>query len=164
MGDIFIEQIVKKHTGAGQKGIFSLLSVLAAVIFCAGFFFNMYICIIGILVAVGAYFYKKNMDVEYEYCLINGQLDIDKVIANSSRKELISVDIKDIEVMAPFGSSNLDRFSTMKKLDFSSGIDSDRIFVMVVRTDKETVAIQFNPNNKMMDAIYSMARGKVFAV
>lgn len=164
MGDIFIEQIVRKQTGAGEKSILSLLSVLAAGVFCAGFFFNRYIiCALGILLAVAAYFYKRHMDVEYEYCLVNTQLDIDKVIANSSRKSLISVDLKNIEVLAPLNSKYLSRLDNLKSYDFTSGDKNARIFVLVVRTDKETVKINFNPNNKLMDAIYNMARGKVFA-
>ena len=36
-------------------------------------------------------------------------------------------------------------------------------FVLVVRTDKESIKIIINPNNKLMDAVYKMAPSKVFA-
>lgn len=164
MGDIFIEQLVKKQTNAGQKSIVFILSFLAAVLCFAGFFFNFFILFIpGILLAVGAFLCYRNSDIEYEYCLVNTQLDFDKIIAKSSRKHLMTVDLKNLEIAAPINSSRLSRINDIKTVDYSSKDSSVQTFAMVVRTENQAVKIIFNPSNKLMDAIYKLAPRKVFA-
>lgn len=163
MGDIFIEQLVKKQTHAGQKSIVFILSLLAAVLCFAGFFFNYILLIPGVLVAVVAFIYFRNTDIEYEYCLVNTQLDVDKIIAKSSRKHLLTVDLKNLEIAAPINSDRLSRLTNVKIVDYSTGEENVQTFALVVRTDKELIRIIFNPNNKLMDAIYKLAPGKVFA-
>ena len=88
---------------------------------------------------------------------------MDKIIAKSKRKQLISVELKNLEIVAPIGSDRLIRLNNIKTLDFSTGENNVQTFAMVVRTDKESIKIIFNPNNKLMDAIYKMAPSKVFA-
>lgn len=163
MGDIFVEQLVKRQTQSGQKGIIFILSFLAAMLCFAGFFLYNLLLIPGAVLVVIAILYYRNTDVEYEYCLVNSQFDVDKIIAKSKRKQLICVDLKNLELAAPVNSDRLSRLNNIKILDFSTGEKNVQTFAMVVRTDKESIKIIFNPNNKLMDAIYKMAPGKVFA-
>lgn len=163
MGDIFVEQLVKRQTQSGQKGMIFLLSLLAAVLCFAGFFFNNIILLPAAVLIVIAVLYYRNSDIEYEYCLVNTQFDVDKIIAKSKRKQLLSVDLKDLEVAAPVNSERLSRLNNLKTYDFTSGVENVQTFALVVRTDKETIKIIINPNNKFMDAVYKMAPRKVFA-
>lgn len=163
MGDIFVEQLVKRQTQSGQKGIIFVLSLLAAVLCFAGFFlYNIILLPAAAVVGIAVWYYRST-DIEYEYCLVNSQFDVDKIIAKSKRKQLISVDLKNLEVAAPVGSDRLIRLNNLKTLDFTTGEKNVQTFAMAVRTDKESIKIIFNPNNKLMDAIYKMAPGKVFA-
>ena len=163
MGDIFVEQLVKRQTQSGQKGIVFVLSLLAAMLCFAGFFLYPIILLPAAVSGIIAFAYYRNTDVEYEYCLVNTQFDIDKIIAKSKRKQLISVDLKNLEITAPVNSDRLSRLNNVKVFDFSTGEKNVQTFAMVVRTDKEAIKIIFNPNNKLMDAIYKMAPSKVFA-
>ena len=45
------------------------------------------------------YMVKDGLSVEYEYTLINGDIDIAKILSKSRRKELRSIEVKDITYM-----------------------------------------------------------------
>ena len=44
-------------------------------------------------------FLLRNMSYEYEYTFVNGELSIDKIIAKTKRKRMISFDVKNIDDM-----------------------------------------------------------------
>lgn len=163
MGDFFVEQLVKGKSQASQKGIAFILSFLAAVLCFAGFFFKFILLIPGAVLIIAAIIYFRSTDIEYEYCLVNSQFDIDKIIAKSSRKHIISADIKNLELAAPLNSDRLKRYTNIKTFEYISADTKLQTFVFVIRMEKETIKIIINPSNKLMDAVYKMAPGRVFA-
>ena len=54
------------------------------------------------VIGVFYYAYKliKNSSIEYEYILTNNELDIDKIIAKSARKRMLTVNFREIEICA----------------------------------------------------------------
>ena len=51
------------------------------------FHLGAFILIIVLAVGVGVFFAYKEFDVEYEYCLTNNDLDIDKIVAAYEKRE-----------------------------------------------------------------------------
>lgn len=49
-------------------------------------------------------------DVEFEYCVINADIDIDRIFSKSRRKRLISVEAVNIEIVAPADSPRIAEF------------------------------------------------------
>ncbi len=80
--------------------------------------------IISVLaVAVIVYFAYKiaiRFDVEFEYTYFNGELDIDKIMNQTSRKRIITVQIKTIQ---EFGRYTPDRKRALEERDFDTVID-----------------------------------------
>lgn len=50
----------------------------------------------------GAYWLISGMSIEYEYILTNGEIDVDKIIAQRKRKRLVTVSAKTFEAFGPY--------------------------------------------------------------
>ena len=101
--------------------------------------------------------------VEYEYTVINNNLDIDKIVSKKSRKRVVSVDIKSIEIMActddeenndiylnPPEETKIINCSALNKnmntYFISTAFDGGRKMVIFQPTTKITEALaKFNP-------------------
>lgn len=101
--DTFIEQLVAKADNAKEKAVKILIGA-AAVILAVGLFILllMYgLTPVGIVLAAGifygAYWLISEREIEYEYILTNGDLDIDKIIAKKKRKRLLTIKLKTFE-------------------------------------------------------------------
>ena len=57
----------------------------------------------------------RNLNVEYEYVFVNGDLDIDKIMNKARRKRMFSVDADQMELLAPVGSVELNAVSKRLK-------------------------------------------------
>ena len=100
MGDFYTEQLIKKKTDGKDIAIKILLIVLTVISFFIVFLLPLLI-LVPILFIVADVFLFRRMDVEYEYIYINGDLDIDKVMHKERRKHMLSVNVKDVEMLAP---------------------------------------------------------------
>ena len=63
----------------------------------------------------GFYVLKNNQRIEYDYTFTNGVLDIAKIINNSKRKRLLSMNVKDFEVVAPISDEGFQRMLNHKR-------------------------------------------------
>ena len=105
--DVFIEHLVKKRpTGvdtAKKIGIVLAVILLLLICFTIGFAF---IGPLAILIACGAcygaYWLISGMSVEYEYILTNGEIDVDKIVAQRKRKRLVTVSAKTFDGFGPY--------------------------------------------------------------
>lgn len=104
----------------------------------------------------------KRQNIEYEYLLTGGDLDVDMVIARASRKKLLSIRRREIELVAPMGSSKLSNVSTDAQItDITSGYNPEAVYVMVTSNDKHPV-IYFEPSEKMLNQLKGKIPGKFF--
>lgn len=60
----------------------------------------MFLVCIGVI--FGAYKLSKLFNIEYEYIVINRDLDIDKIVAESSRKRIVSVKLNEVSDFGEF--------------------------------------------------------------
>lgn len=160
--DIFNEQIIKK-----KKTATDLLLIIA--IYFAGFFLGgallffvlrfmpTFLITAALFACIIFYFAIKlgnYVNVEFEYSVTNNILDVDKIIARSSRKRLVSIDIKTVD---DIGSYNAEKFKG-KQFDLtvnSAGdINSDDLcFVVTRHPTKGKVLVVFEPDEKIKNAI-----------
>ncbi len=160
--DIFNEQIIKKSK--------SPLDVLVLMlIYLAGLTVGALLILFGLTVApafiftfiifacVVFYFTIKianNINTEYEYSVTNNIFDVDKIIAKSRRKRLVSIDIKNIDDVGVYDAQ---RF-TGKTFDLTvkavGNPNEDGILYIVTRhpTKGKTLVI-FQPNEKIISAL-----------
>ncbi len=100
--DTFFEQIVKIKLNKKAKGLIVAI-VVADLLLAAGLLFLSMIFApsFGILIVAGLIYggYKliSQLSVEFEYIFTNGDLDVDKIVAKSSRKRMVSLKCSQVE-------------------------------------------------------------------
>ena len=107
-------------------------------------------------------FLFRSMDVEYEYLFVNGSLDIDKIMAKSRRKNMFSMEMTDLEMMAPSGSPELRPYQGLKGTDYSSGMPGADTYELIVVNNGEKKKIIFEPNKAVCEGMKMLAPRKVF--
>lgn len=102
--DIFIEQLYAMPMNGSSYfkkiGIFVLGLLLILVLICVGIFVLPYLSTIFLLLAVGVgyliYFLSDKLNVEYEYILTGGVINIDKITNQKRRKRMLTFNCSDI--------------------------------------------------------------------
>ena len=160
MGDFYAEKLVqRKKTGKDilVKCLMIALTVLA--VFTVPF---LPFGIILVLLMIGLdILVLRSLDVEFEYQYINGDIDIDKILHRERRKNVFSANIRDMELLAPAGTPQLDGFRSSSVYDFTSGSGSGPVYEMIIAADGTVSRVLFEPGEKMVEGIWMQAPGKV---
>lgn len=153
--DVFIEQIVAiKKTGkdfVAYAGIIllSLILMLIGYIFLTSIFIA-----VAAAVIFGAYKLFSRLNIEYEYIVTNGTMDIDKIIAKSSRKRMISFDISSIQRIEKY-SGILPKNIEKECFLFCNKKDENAFIVYYKEDGKQQKTFVFTPNEKVRESIKS---------
>lgn len=161
MSDFYTEQLVKRKTTAAVTIQKTALIALTVISFLLIFMIPFAIIVPVVLIVLDVILFKR-MNVEYEYLYVNGDLDIDKIMSKEKRKRAYSMNVKDMEVIAPKGSHELDPYQNVKPMDFSSGEEGHKMYVMVVSQNGKTEKVIFEPNETILDGMRLLAPRKVF--
>ena len=155
--DTFFEQIIAvKKNGKAVAAIIGIW--LAAFIVC--FLLIMFMGFLGtfsLLLAAGALFgaYKLSVrfNVEYEYIVTNGPMDIEKIIHKSSRKRILSLELGTVSRIEKFNPAHLSGVNA-KELFITCNQDDPGAYLMVSATEgKGTSYLVFAPDERVRSAI-----------
>ncbi len=118
--------------------------------------------IIGAVV-LGILFYRvhRRVDSEYEYVHTNDEFDIHLVFRGANRKELMSIRLENVVVLAPSDSRELDRFPNLKIRDFSGNHKKGSHYTMVYSDNGEKKAIGLLLDDNMRSSLKQWVPGKV---
>ena len=116
MSDYYTEQLIKKQTTMKDVFLKALLVSLSIVSVLIVFLFPLGI-IIPVAVIAATVILIRRLDVEYEYLYVNGDLDIDKIMHKAKRKRVFSMNVNDLEVLAPIDAIELRQYQRAKALD-----------------------------------------------
>ncbi len=112
MGDTFIEQMVRKQA-TGPDILKKIGVALAAALICglvSPFIlsqFGSFAMILCVGVIWFAFRVITSFNVEYEYIVTNGELDVDKIMAKRSRKRLLTVKFSSFKTFELFKPEQL---------------------------------------------------------
>ena len=163
--DIFCEQIVKKKKTSAEKTTVALIWVIGWVVCMLLFYLGLYILpsfFMLLLLAAGfvVYFTMKmafKLNLEYEYCVTNGLLDVDKIINRNDRKRMISVEASTFDRFEPYDPQKPENDPKRFDLVVNAVADpdgEDAIYVAALRHPvKGRILIVFQPNQKILDGI-----------
>jgi hypothetical protein len=158
--DIFHEQIVKKQKTAKDSLLKAGLIILAIIVVLATFMIPILrsLSIIATLIVMGAvwgaYYISKGLNVEFEYSVTNNYFDISKIMNKSRRKELYSIDCKNVIKMGKLEFNNgVDSSPKAEKIvDVTSGTNKDNVYYFIVKKEEKTMKIYFEPNEDILQA------------
>lgn len=156
--NIFNEKIVKKNKDTKYyiyvAGVIMLTIILIFVVIhlCASSTFLQtfwFLLTAGVLYLGWMLIRRKN--IEYEYAFTSGDLVIDIIIDQKSRKNLFAQDCREFEMLAPypeeFKSENND---FTEKLEAVSDMNAEDIYFIITNHEKKRKIIFFEPDTKML--------------
>lgn len=165
MMDIFCEQIVKKKKTTAEKLTVGLIWLGGWVLCMLLIFLGLYIFpgyFMLALLAAGfvVYFSMKlafKLNLEYEYCVTNGLLDVDKIINRSDRKRLLSVEVNTFDRFEEFNPQKPENDPKKFDLVVNAVADpdgEDAIYAATIRHPvKGRILLVFQPNEKVLDTV-----------
>ena len=167
--DIFNEWIVKrKRTSVDYALIAAMILggfilIIGLTMFAAslGSFLLLAIVGVGYLVFIGI----QSTNVEYEYSVTNGELDIDKIIARRRRKRVTSVHARAFEYFAPITTEHQSAYNSegiTKKVDAFSTLQSDNVYFAIYHKNNDKIRITFEPTEKMIQDFSRFVPRSVF--
>ena len=155
--DTFFEQIIPiRKTGATVLGFFGIWFAALLIAFLLLFVFPVFgsfglIIVCGIF--WGAWKLSSKLNIEYEYIITNGTMDIDKIINKSSRKRMCSIELTGVSRIEKFNAgliNNVDK----KVLVIACNLDDPDAYYMVCdREGKGAIHIVFAPEERLKGAI-----------
>ncbi len=160
MDDFYTEQLIKKQVDSKDRlkktGLIALtvLSVLGVFVIPLGIILPVVMIVIDVLMF-------QNLNVEYEYGFVNGDLDIDKIMNKSRRKRMFSTDADQMELLAPVGAVELMQYKKVKTYDYTSGKGNAEIYALIASNKGELCKILFEPNETIVEGFFVKAPRKV---
>ncbi len=159
---IFFEQIVKKKKTpaelAATVAIWAAGWLLCAALIWLGFMFFQFF-MLALLAAVGVIYgtfkLAARLNLEYEYSVTNGTLDIDKIINRADRKRMISVNVGELDRFGLYDPARqpAGRFDLV--VNAAADVQApDPIYAAAVRHPaKGRVLVIFQPNERILGAV-----------
>ena len=162
--DIFIEEMVKKHKTTSAKLlsagsiVLGLLFVilLFAVIFPLFYQFSSLILVLAAVILYGIYTLASSFNVEYEYSLVNSEMDIDQITNRKKRKHLATVSLHGLESFGTLKNPDFSRYAQMtevKKIYACRDKSAEDTFFLVANIGTAKTMLVFSPNEKIKEQI-----------
>lgn len=161
MVDIFTESVVRRRPMPGGNALASACKWLAIGNVGLALGMSVVFLVPAALLGIAWYFVRQNADVEFEYIHTNGDFDIDKVISNSSRKRVVSVDLGRVDIIAPVGGPELERYEGLKRADYSAKDPENLPYGMVCMLKGERKLLLLQLDEKMLASLKKWLPGKV---
>ncbi|MBR5114027.1 MAG: hypothetical protein IK101_01885 [Oscillospiraceae bacterium] len=152
--DTFVEHIVRRKRGGAELlvkiGFVVLALILIALAFWfLGSFFPFFFAVILILL----FFAFKYTVKEFEYSFINGDVDIDRIDGKRRRKNILSVNCREITSMAPCEKGTEVSGNFAQTFDYSEGKGCPgRWYFTVERADGTSMLVYFSPSERLLNA------------
>jgi hypothetical protein len=166
MSDVFVEYMVARRPTAALLVQKCLIAFAAAAVSALSFLFLDIFALITVSGAGwGMVVLLRRLDLEFEYIVTNGEMDVDKIMGRRSRKRLFTVDCRTFDILAPYKEeyrSEIESRSVTSRIDVSSHPEAPgRWFAVYNAKDGARTLLIFEPNEKMLDAFGLYIRSKI---
>lgn len=155
--DTFCEQIVSIKKSNAMVVLYLALWIFAILICAAAFVFLMALnplvpFLISCAVLFGTYKLLTMFNVEYEYIITNGTLDVDKIVNKSKRIRLTSVELGTVSELEKYNPNKL--YGDSKEVPFACNKTSTNAYFICAKTQSgKTRKFVFSPNDKLKEAM-----------
>ena len=164
MNDALYEQLVARKPKPYDLLVRILVILLIVAVAVLGMpFIGLLSFMIAAIIALLAYYIIfPKLSVEYEYILLNHDLQIDEIYNQAKRKSLRTFDIQLAEIIAPKGSGRLNSYHPEKTFDYSSGRANAKVYAIMIPQDQKNLCIYIEPDSKMIDHMRQWMGSKMF--
>ena len=155
--DTFFEQITAvKKSGKDIAAITGIWLLAFIICFLLVLFMGYLVSFSFLLIAgalFGAFKLSCRFNVEYEYIVTNGTMDIDKIINKSSRKRVLSFELATVSRLEKFNQGLLSSVNS-KEIVTACNLNDPEAYLMVSSTEgKGTSYLIFAPDERVRGAI-----------
>ncbi len=157
--DSFVEQLVKKKKSAGQ--ILAIIGIVIAAVFLLALSI-LFIGVVGafaafVIVGVfyGAWYLLTAQNIEYEYCVTNGDIDIDRIVAQRKRQRIVSVSGKKIESAGRYVPEKWTGRPMDRTVIAAPSDREDNLYYFTYHSKKRGhTLVVFQPDDRVKDSFY----------
>ncbi len=161
MGDVFVEQIIKKRLSLGglaiRIGAVFIVLISGVILIPLLLMLGITITVLLIYLAYLAFVYTS---AEWEYSFVNGELTIDKILGKRKRKPGETYDIRKASLIAPANSEEVaEKSKFLTKIHYIGTTNTDNHYVIIIDDVdgvKGALLITFEPDEKMLEAMYNV--------
>lgn len=160
--DTFKEQIIKKMPDKKDqtKKAFIILATVAVTILCF-VFIGMFGIILAGCAVYGGYYLLTNLFVEYEYIVTGGEMDIDKIIGQRSRKRLATVKLSTAIEFGEAGKNlHIGENTTLIKAD-ANNPEKKNYYIRLNHATLGATVVLFTPNEDILEMVKSSLPGSL---
>lgn len=171
--DVYFEHLVKRRNNS--KIMLQKILVILALLIVSAYLVKIGCSVPAILLPIlmiialcvyAVHYILGFFNVEYEYIVTNDTMDIDKVTAKRKRKRLLTVNFRNIEILAPINGAHKKEFESMafqSKIDASINKNEKDTDFLICHSDKRgTVKLIFSPDERIIKAAKTFSPRKVF--
>lgn len=161
MMDQFAEQLVKKQPTT-QDDMKRALLLVAAIVLSLGFLCLAFVMPLAIVLPVGiiclTIYLLRLQKVEYEYSCTNGILDIDKILGQTKRVTMLSVDVKTFTAYGKYSTcqesgAELTTFSAVGRSMMGENDGADEYYAEFMHPEHGACCLLFTPNANLREAL-----------
>ncbi|MCI8622340.1 MAG: hypothetical protein HFG26_01600 [Provencibacterium sp.] len=161
MADTYMEYLVKKRS-TPKDVLLKILIVIAAIVVALALFilspilgmFSMFGYLLAFGAFYGAYRLIAAMNLEYEYLLTNGDLDIDKIMNRNSRKRLVSVKCSSFEAFGKYKAAEHQNKQYQTRFMACSSPEDPNVWYATFKHSKHgNTLLVFNASERMLEGI-----------
>ncbi len=165
--DIFLEKIVpRRKTSKDTLITVGIIIGAIALIIVSGGIPILKNFSIFIVVGVGYFAYRfiTLRNIEFEYAVTNGELDIDKIISQRKRKRIFSASCKDFDILAKVKSEhyNNEAKNIKNRIEAMSSFEAPDLYFAALNYKGERTIVFFEPNEKMLNSFKTFIPRKIF--
>ena len=158
--DIYSEVTVSKKLAKNPKKLQNILKITAAIVTFLGIFV-FFLFIPAAILWIIYFFSTRFLEVDYEYIQVNDNMDIDMVMGNVARRNMVTFSLNEVILVAPWDSDTLGRFGSIKPMDFSARDPRNRPYVMICNLNGQTKKFYLQLNDKMLKTLKMQIPSKV---
>lgn len=160
--DTFVEDAVKVKETAQDRT--RKLGLMAMCLVSLGAFTVMnnhlkffFLIVFIVLMIIDLFLIVNNNNVEYEYDYTNGSLEIAKIINNSKRKSVVTVESAQLKMVAAVGTNESLKYDhvKLKTYDCSAHNEEMKDYILVAHNEEKgyDFKVIFTPSDKLLSAM-----------
>lgn len=163
LNESYAECLVKKKT-PGSSIIIKIFLTLGIILTAASI---LWIGLFGFLAFLAmcavAYYTIQNMNVEFEYLLVDRTFSVDRIFSKTRRKKAAEYALEDIQVIAPAASGYIKEYDhqVKKVTDYTSGDPGAVRYAFIYTKSGAGEKVLFEPDEKMVRCFRQMAPRKM---
>lgn len=154
--DTFIEQIVKKKkTPLEYLAIIGIVLAAIVVVLAVYILVPVLILFAVVLAGFGVWWVVTSQNNEFEYSVTNGDIDIDRIIAQRKRKRLVSVSGRKIETLLPYDAARVNKGHFQRVLILAPSEREKDLWSFTYHSKKNGhTLVVFQPEMRVLRALY----------